>query len=76
MGVAASGEDHSVDSRRVRCYEVQNTFAGEANIVARSHQLGLMFHVELFFGLFGFHLSLDLLGVEPDGLLGFLLAQD
>jgi hypothetical protein len=76
MGVAEGWQIDSVDSRRTRRDAVQDTSAGEANIVARSHQLGLVFHGEQLLSLFGFHLSLDLLGVEPNGLLGFLLAQD
>ena len=73
--MAKGWQIHSLDSRRVRRDTLQDTSAGEADIVARSHQSSLVFHVELFFD-FGFHLSLDLLGVEPDGLLGFLLTQD
>ena len=76
MGMAKGWQIHSVDSRRTRRDTVQNTSAGEANIVARSHQLGLVFHGEQLLSFFGFHFSLDLLGVEPDGLLGLLLAQD
>lgn len=76
MGMAKGWKDHSLDSRRTRRDTVQNTSAGEANIVARSHQLGLVFHGEQLLSFFGFHFSLDLLGVEPDGLLGLLLAQD
>ena len=76
MGVAEGWQIDSVDSRRVRCDTLQDTSAGEANLVARSHQLGLVFHGEQLLSFFGFHLSFDLLGVEPDGLLGFLLAQD